>query len=176
MRMEAFLRCLSSIHCLNTLVFVVHIKGGCQVQIISCSFARMEDTQCLKLHYGATMAHQEVLQQQLNNHRFIRCQMRLRRGARACSIWVRSWVNPERRRQFDINDQLMVELRREYSQAFKKFMCMPVEIYDKIFERVRHRILKQYTWCREPLDPGLKLAATLRHFVSGAKYSDMQYS
>ena len=48
---------------------------------------------------------------------------------------------------------------------------MPVER-----ERVRHRIVKQYNWYREPLDPGLKLAATLRYLVSGTKYSDMQYS
>ena len=53
---------------------------------------------------------------------------------------------------------------------------MPVEMYDEIFERVRHRIVKQYTWYREPLYAGLKLAATIRHLVSGAKYSDMQYS
>ena len=68
----------------------------------------------------------------------------------------------------------MVELSRDDPRAFKKFLCMPVvEIYD---ERVRHRIVKQYTWYREPLDSGLKLAATIRHLVSGTKYSDTQYS
>ena len=68
----------------------------------------------------------------------------------------------------------MVELCRDDPRAFKKFLCMPVvEIYD---ERVRHRIVKQYTWYREPLDSGLKLAATIRHLVSGTKYSDTQYS
>ncbi|XP_052820471.1 uncharacterized protein LOC128246318 [Mya arenaria] len=53
---------------------------------------------------------------------------------------------------------------------------MTTEMYDELFERVRHRLWKQYIWYREPLDPGLKLAATLRHLVSGAKYSYMQYS
>ena len=52
---------------------------------------------------------------------------------------------------------------------------MPVEMHDEIFERVRYRVVKQYTWYREPLYAGLKLAATIRHLVSGAKYSDMQY-
>ena len=32
------------------------------------------------------------------------------------------------------------------------------------------------TWNMKPLDPSLKLAATLRHLDYGAKYSDMQYS
>ena len=68
----------------------------------------------------------------------------------------------------------MAELRREDPRALEKFLCMPVvEIYDEIFERVRHRIVKQYTWYREPLNQGLKLVATLCHLVSGAKYSDM---
>ncbi|XP_072171472.1 uncharacterized protein [Diadema setosum] len=52
---------------------------------------------------------------------------------------------------------------------------MPPELYDEILERVRGRIRRQYTWYREPLEEGLKLAATLRHLVSGTKYSDMQY-
>ena len=53
----------------------------------------MEDTQCLKLHYVAAFAHQEVLQKQVNIHRFIRGWVRWRRGARACSIWVRPWLH-----------------------------------------------------------------------------------
>ncbi|XP_072182003.1 uncharacterized protein [Diadema setosum] len=52
---------------------------------------------------------------------------------------------------------------------------MPTELYDEILERARGRIRRQYTWYREPLEEGLKLAATLRHLVSGTKYSDMQY-
>ena len=49
-------------------------------------------------------------------------------------------------------------------------------MYDAIFERVCHSLWKQHTCHKVPLGPGLKLAATLRHLVSGAKYSDMQYS
>ncbi|XP_052233365.1 uncharacterized protein LOC127846236 [Dreissena polymorpha] len=70
----------------------------------------------------------------------------------------------------------MVELKGEDPETFKKFPRLPTEMYDEIFGRVRHRLVKQHTWYREPLDPGLKLAATLRHLVSGVKYSDMQYS
>ena len=134
----------------------------------------MEHTQRLRLHYVAAMAPQEVFQQQLNIHLFISGRMRVRRGTQARSIWIKPWLNPERRRQFGIHDQLMVELSRDDTRAFKKFLCMPVvEIYGEIFKRVRHRIVKQYTWYREPLNQGLKLVATLRHLVSGAKVSDM---
>lgn len=136
----------------------------------------MEVSENLMLQYVAAMAHQEVFQQQINIYKFIRNRLRRRRGARARRIWIRPWLHPERRLQFGIYDQLMLELRREDPRTFKKFLCMPTEMYDEIFGRVRHRLLKQHTRYRVPLDPGLKLAATLRHKVSGAKYSDMQYS
>ena len=32
------------------------------------------------------------------------------------------------------------------------------------------------SFCREPLEPGLKLAATLRHLAAGSTYADMQYA
>ena len=48
--------------------------------------------------------------------------------------------------------------------------------YDAIFEKVCHSLWKQHSCHKEPLDPSLKLATTLRHLVSGAKYSDMHYS
>ena len=41
--------------------------------------------------------------------------------------------------------------------------------------RVGPTIPKQHTWYREPLEPGLKLALTLRHLASGSKYSTMKY-
>ena len=54
-------------------------------------------------------------------------------------------------------------------------MRMPPEMYDELLRRVGPRITKQNTKYRLPLDPGLKLAVTLRHLASGTKYSDMQY-
>ena len=53
---------------------------------------------------------------------------------------------------------------------------MSTKMYDAIFERVCHRLSKQHTCHKEPLDLGLKLAASPRHLVSVAKYSDMKYS
>ena len=40
---------------------------------------------------------------------------------------------------------------------------------------VEHRITKQYTRLRQPMEPGLKLAVMLRHLASVAKYSQLQY-
>ena len=44
---------------------------------------------------------------------------------------------------------------------------MPSEVYDELLTRMGPRITKQNTTYREALDPGLKLAFTLRHLDSG---------
>ncbi|KAH3690908.1 hypothetical protein DPMN_191205 [Dreissena polymorpha] len=116
----------------------------------------MEDILRLKLQYVATVTNQEVVQQQLNIQRFLRGRLRLKRGARACNIWKRPLLHAGRRRQFGIYDQLMVELRRVSPGTFKKFLRMPSEMNYAILRRVRHRLVKQHTRYREPLDPGLK--------------------
>ena len=87
------------------------------LSIVTHSFKRMEDTQRLKLHYVAAMAHQEVFQQNLDIHRFIIGRIRWRRGARACSIAASRETTAVR----NIYDQLIVELRREDPRTFKKF-------------------------------------------------------
>ena len=57
------------------------------------------------------------------------------------------------------------------------FLQMPTKMLDAISHRVGSRIGKQDTFYRNPLEPGLKLAITLRHFASGANYRtcSMQY-
>ena len=96
---------------------------------------------------------------------------RKRRGRRR--FWARPWIG--RRRQFGLYDQLLVELRNEDQESFKNFMRMPPEMFDELLTRVGPRITKQNTHYIEALDPGLKLALTLRHLASGTKYHSMPY-
>ena len=77
--------------------------------------------------------------------------------------------------QFGIYDQLLLELRTEDQRGFKNFMRMSPEMFDELLDRAGPRITKQQTWLRKPLEPGLKLALTLRHLASGSSYSTMQY-
>ncbi|XP_014671429.1 PREDICTED: uncharacterized protein LOC106812148 [Priapulus caudatus] len=72
-------------------------------------------------------------------------------------------------------DQLLVELRNEDRASFHNFMRMPPEMFDELLARVGPRITKEHTSCREPLEPGLKLALTLRHLASGCKNSSMKF-
>ncbi|CAG2228170.1 unnamed protein product [Mytilus edulis] len=97
-----------------------------------------------------------------------------RRRRRQRRWWTRPWLSPERRCSFGLYDQLMTELRREDRQSFVHFLRMPTEMFDEILQ-VGPRIAKKNTFYRNPLEPGLKLAITLRHLASGAKYRSMQY-
>ncbi|VDI62072.1 Hypothetical predicted protein [Mytilus galloprovincialis] len=97
-----------------------------------------------------------------------------RRRRRQRRWWTRPWLSPERRCSFGLYDQLMTELRWEDRQSFVHFLRMPTEMFDEILQ-VGPRIAKQNTFYRNPLEPGLKLAITLRHLASGAKYRSMQY-
>ena len=85
-----------------------------------------------------------------------------------------TWIG--RRREFGMYDQLMVELRNEDTAASKKKFRMPTDMFDEIVARVGPRITKQHTRYREPLEPGLKIAKTLRHLAYGNKYSSFQFS
>ena len=48
-------------------------------------------------------------------------------------------------------------------------------MFDELLTRVGPGITKHNTHYREALDPGLKLALTLRHLASGTKYHSMSY-
>ena len=116
-----------------------------------------------------------VLQHELNVMDLALYQLgaKRRRRVKRRTTWIRPWIG--RRREFGMYDQLMVELRNEDTASFKNFLRMPTDMYDEIVARVGPRITKQHTRYREPIEPGLKIAITLRHLASGNKYSSLQY-
>ena len=90
----------------------------------------------------------------------LRRRRRNQRRRRTC--WVRPWLSAERRLQFGHYDQLMRELRMEDQQSFFNFLRMPPEMFDELLNRVGPRIQKRDTIFRKALEPGLKLAITIR--------------
>jgi hypothetical protein len=134
----------------------------------------MEDPERLRREYEvAVLQHQQDLVEfALYQVRHVRA--RRRRGQRRRRQWVRPWIG--RRQQFGLYDQLMVELRNEDHASFTNFLRMPPDMFDELLARLGPRITKQHTWFREPLEPGLKLALTLRHLASGNKYASMKFA
>ena len=112
--------------------------------------------------------------QLLQIHEMLARRRRRRRGRQSRNVWVRDWIS--RRPEQGLYDRLMVELRNGDPRSFQNFMRMPPAMFDEIVQRLTPRITKATTNWRAPLDPGLKVALTLRHLASGANYHDMQYA
>ena len=103
-----------------------------------------------------------------------RVRRRARRRRRAPrTVWVRPWLL--RRPIFGHYENLIQELNREDLRGYKQFMRISPELFMEIVHRVGPRIEKQYTNWRPPLDPGLKIAITLRYLATGNTYRSLQY-
>jgi len=97
-----------------------------------------------------------------------------RRERRRRRHWVRPWI--QRRPFYGVYEKLMIELRREDPSSFHNFLRMTPAMFDELLDRLTPRLTKQDTFYREALQPGLKLALTIRHLASGNKYADMKFS
>ena len=97
--------------------------------------------------------------------------LRRRRNRRQLgSYWVRPWLSAKRRLKFGHYDRLMAELGMEDQQSFFNFLKMPPQLFDELLNRVGPRCHKMDTHYRKALEPGLKLAITIRHLPCGDKY------
>ena len=61
----------------------------------------------------------------------------------------------------------MAELRMEDVHSFFNFLRMQPVMFDELLNRVAQRIQKNDTLWRKSLEPGFKLAITLRHLAAG---------
>jgi len=116
-------------------------------------------------------------QQNVNNMLLLRVQeehRRVQRRRQRRTVWVRPWL--ERRVQLGQYTRLMEELRLEDVRAFKNFVRVEPEMFEEIVQRVSHRIWKQDTAYRKSLQPGLKVAITLRYLASGDNYHSLMYA
>ena len=92
-----------------------------------------------------------------------------RRCRRSC--WVKPWI--QRRPFLGQYDTLMRELMREARGDFKLYLRMTPEMFLEIVQRVRPRITKQHR--RPPIEPGLKIAITLRFLATGCTYAALRF-
>ncbi|XP_034039667.1 putative nuclease HARBI1 [Thalassophryne amazonica] len=69
----------------------------------------------------------------------------------------------------------MKELHAEDVSAFTNFMRLEPPAFLELLTRIAQRITKQDTNYRKALEPGLKLAITLRFLATGNSYKSLQY-
>ena len=136
----------------------------------------MECAGRLRLQFNAALLQVEIdLLNTFTDVYKIQRAVRKKRRAQRRRWWTRQWLGPERRLQFGLYDQLMVELRTEDNESFENFLRMPSEMYDEIVRRLTPKLTKQHTWFRSPMPPAMKIAITLRHLASGTKYHSMRF-
>ena len=90
----------------------------------------------------------------------------------------RVWVQPylQRRVEQGHYHNLMQELSNEVPELFKNFTRMENHLFDHIVDRVTPIIEKKHTYYRKPLDPGLRVAITLRFLATGDSYYSLGYA
>ena len=98
-------------------------------------------------------------------------QAREQRRRRTC--WVKPWV--QRRSLLGHYDTLMQELIRESPGDFKSFMRMEPDVFNELVQRVSPRITKSSDG-RPPLEPGLKMAITIRFLATGDSYHSLGFN
>ena len=87
--------------------------------------------------------------------------------------WTRQWLL--RRPQYGQYECLMAELAREDREGYKNFQRVDPDFWHFLLARVGPHIEKEDTFMRKALEPGLRLAITLRYLVTGDSYMSLQY-
>ena len=72
-------------------------------------------------------------------------------------------------------EALMAELRLENPEEFKNFVGANVQMIQELLHVLGERITKKRTWSRQTIDPGLRLAITLRYLATGDTYRTLMY-
>lgn len=89
------------------------------------------------------------------------------------SVWTRDWLL--RRPLYGQYECLLAELNREDSKGYKNFLRIDNDFFMELVATVGPRIRKQDTWWRQSLEPGLKIAITLRYMATGDSYRSLHY-
>ena len=90
------------------------------------------------------------------------------------SVWVKPWLS--RRPLYGQYAKLLAELRDEDERMFRNFTRVPAELFQELETRVGPLLQKQKTFYRQPLEPGLRLALTLRYLASGDSYQSLSFN
>ena len=99
------------------------------------------------------------------------------RGRRRRTVWVRNWLTEERRRELGHFYTLLNLNMNDLDQAmFRNYTRLTPDFFLEVLDRVRLAISKVDTNMRLCIEPGVKLAITLRFLASGDSYSSLSYA
>ncbi|KAK3883340.1 hypothetical protein Pcinc_012376 [Petrolisthes cinctipes] len=97
-----------------------------------------------------------------------------RKRRKTRSVWIRPYLT--RRASHGHHENLMRELAEEDSIVYRNFTHLDADLFNQIVERVRPHIEKSRTFWREPSEPALRVAITLRFLATGNSYKSLGYA
>ena len=109
--------------------------------------------------------HVQQVQDDSNVVHLIPKRMR-RKAPRRMRVWVRQWLDVDRRLQHGHYHRLMYGLRYKDSASYFNFLHVPPDLFDELLGRLGLLIAKQDTPHQKPLETGLKLAMAMRHLFN----------
>lgn len=99
---------------------------------------------------------------------------RKKRNSAQRKWWSRPWL--QRRMLFGQYENLMREMAQEDVPGFKNFVRVEPALFQELLTRIAPRIERQDTFMRKALEPGLRLALTLRYIATGDSYKSLEYA
>ena len=87
-------------------------------------------------------------------------------------LWIRPWLQEKEKGYYK---QLLPDLLATDPMSYKNFLRVNGELFAEILQRVTPRIQKQDTNMRDAIEPGLRLAITLRYLATGDSYQSAEY-
>ena len=94
-------------------------------------------------------------------------QDRLRGDRRQKRWWTKDWLL--RRPIHGQYEALMAELSVENAAAFTNFLRIYLQMFQELLQVVGRMIMKNITWYRQSIEPGVRLAVTLRYLTTGGQ-------
>ena len=87
------------------------------------------------------------------------------------------WVMPylQRRVERGYYNTIMRELSTENPELYRNFTRINEALFDEIVLHVTPRIKRQMTYRRRPIEPGLRVAITLRYLATRETYWSLAY-
>lgn len=94
-----------------------------------------------------------------------------KRKAKPRRWYVRPWI--EEREKYGHYHQLLPELQAKDPDTFRYYLRVDHGLFQQILERIKPHITRQDTNWKKALEPGLRLAITLRFMATGEAYKSM---
>ena len=112
-----------------------------------------------------------------HNHHVAGEEERRRRRPAERRLWIRNWLTEDRRRELGHYYTLLDLTMANFDERmFRNYTRLTPGVFLEVLDLIRPAISKEDTRMRQAIEPGLKLAVTLRYLATGDNYRSLCYA